>query len=244
MSKNPARIDATLPVPFVAEVQDYDNDGLVDWLDPDTVYPATHVTIDYPDMARDDLVTLIMEGAGASGAPVKFTYPQPPVGTPGPINWAVHQDDIWNFLDGQMDVYYIVSSNGRALESARLTLVVRRPGSMEPLPAAMVKDDKGNLVAEGGTVDATTPYVEAYVSYPNMATGDEITYVWSSTVVAAYEITVRVGDPDALPPDRTRRDFVPTNDGGYVAVSYRVKRGGLDPAWPSWNVRFAVSSNG
>jgi len=236
------------PVPLVAEAVDTDDDGLADWLDPDTADPA-HVTIDYATMARDDLITLILEGTGANGSPVKLTYTKQ-IGTPAPVKIDVPQSDILKFIDATMDVYYQVSpySRRRVLnralgepESAHLPLRVRRETAEEPLPAPIVKDDKGNTIADGGYLDPAAAYAEALASYPDTAKGDEITYSWVGTISTRTE-TYRVRDPASPPADRADSDFIEKNSGGKVTATYCVKRKGAEPSVPSQEANFIVGA--
>jgi hypothetical protein len=245
---------ADYPAPWVKEAEDSDGDDIADWLDPAKVKPLAHVTIAYPTMARDDVVTLILEGTNAGGAPVRLSYPQKQVGAPAPINATVPQDDILRFLNGQMNVYYSVRAFSRRptflsalhgeAESERLTLRVRPSDVTEPHPAPVIKDNRGNVIVKNGSIGVDVAYADAQASYANPAIGDEIIYSWVGSMSTQTEL-YRVADPAVMPTDRAERAFLDKNMGAYVYVSYGVKRAGLDPVEPSevinvWDTRYST----
>ena len=187
-------------------------------------------------MARDDVVTLFLEGTTSSGAPVKLTYPQEQVGAPAPIIATVPHTDILRFLGGQMDVYYqVIPHSRRPLfvramgepESEHLALRVHHADATKPPPAPVVTDEKGVVIPEGGILPlpAASAFSKANYDY---AIGDEVTYSWIG-FISSQTHTYRV-DADGPVPDVAGVVFLEQNKGGMVTASYSVRRGGLDPA--------------
>lgn len=237
-----------LPVPVVTEAVDTDGDGTADQLDPDSANPA-HITIDYPTMALYDTVTLILEGTDGTGAPVRYEANRQ-VSTVTPLILSVAQTEILTFVDGQMDVYYLVepfSQRGRAFvralqaqASAHLPLSVRRGSAEQPLPAPTVIAN-GSAIENGGFLDPAAEECTALASYPNIVKGDEITYSWVG-IVSTRTQTYKVADSLKPPADYVNRDFIVTNTGGKVVVSYSVRRGGVGPVVSSATMEFRIDT--
>lgn len=200
-------------------------------------------------MALNDTVTLFLDGTAGDGTPVRYQADRQ-VTTVRPLSLTVAQVDILKFLDGRIDGYYRVvpySTRRRAFiralqeqESAHLDLRVRRGSAEQPLPAPVVKDDKGSLIENGGFLDpASTEAVLQTPLYDRIAKGDEITYRWVG-IVSTRTQTYKVADAAKPPADYAGRDFIVQNTGGNVVVSYSVRRLGTGVTVPSATVTFQI----
>jgi hypothetical protein len=200
-------------------------------------------------MALYDTVTLILEGTDGTGAPVRYEANRQ-VGTVAPLILSVVQTEILAFADGQMDVYYLVEPFSqrdrafvRALQaqaSAHLPLSVRRASAEQPLPAPTVSAN-GSAIENGGFLDPAAEECTALASYPNIVKGDEITYRWVGIVSTRMQ-SYKVADPTKPPADYADRDFIVTNTGDKVVVSYSVRRGGVGSAVPSETLEFRIDT--
>jgi hypothetical protein len=188
-------------------------------------------------------VTLIWDGTSASGGPVHYEVDRQ-ISTVAPLTVIVTQAEILKFLDGDADVYYRVvpfSARGKAFaralaarESLRLPLRIRHVGVEEPLPAPTVDEVVNGFLdpaAEQATLRAPL--------YPGIVKGDEITYSWVGSVSTRTQ-TYKVADATKPPPDYADRDFIVQNTGNKVAVSYSVKRLGIDPDVSSETAEFRI----